>query len=330
MANRVLLGKHDTEGYGLFVSKNGVDVKSATGNNLIFNTNTQYGGGQIHQVFTITIPGSGTASASGSITGLAYIPYVQITEFSGSTIKSIPSWWGRVSGSGGCVLPGTTIKTPGGNKDIEDLQLGDAVISYDTREGREVQSYIGEQSVHEANGFVKVNDLKLTPGHPIWVVGKGWSCVSPEEYYRECRIYGNEDAVLQVRELKIGDQLLNNKVEKIETVSGITPVFNIEVDGLHNYIADNILVHNGGGCGMGGGSGGGGGGKGKAQIRYSEFRARVTSSNVTIFGISDSSASSGDSMFYLYSHHSQFALSYPGNIHGKTYRVIVYRIKTNQ
>jgi len=333
MANRVLLGKHNTEGYGLFVSKSGQDVKSATGNNLIFNTNTPYGSGQIHQIMTLTIPGSGTPTQTGTITGLAYIPYIQITEFSGTTVKSIPSWWGRVSGGSGCLLPDTLVRTPEGEQEIQNLQIGDAVISYDTNEGQEVESYISNQSLHEVHSFVKVNGLRLTSGHPFWVVGKGWSCVSPDEYYRDCMVWGAEYPIPQMRKLKIGDQLLNEKVKTIETVTGTSHVFNIEIDKFQNYFADNILVHNGGGAmggNPGGMPGGPGGGKGFAQIRYSEFRARVTTSSVTIFGAADNSASSGDTMNYTTSHHSNYALTYPSNIHGKSYKVIVYRIKTNQ
>ena len=38
MANRVLAGTHNSLGYGLFVSKPGKNVLSATGNDLIFDS----------------------------------------------------------------------------------------------------------------------------------------------------------------------------------------------------------------------------------------------------------------------------------------------------
>ena len=40
MANRVLLGEHDSLGYGMYVSKPAKDVTSATKDDLIFNSNS--------------------------------------------------------------------------------------------------------------------------------------------------------------------------------------------------------------------------------------------------------------------------------------------------
>lgn len=326
MANRVLIGEHASLGYGLFVSKPNKNAESGTGDDLIFNSDTQYGGAQIHQVSTVTVPAN-TGIGVATITGLNYIPFVHVCEFSGSTTKSIPSYWNRVAGTG-CVMPGTMIKTPTGDISIEELKIGDAVIGYDTHKNELVETYIMEQSVHETHWYYKINDLRITAGHPIWTE-KGWSAIDTEEYYRECKIYGNEKPPVDIRTLEIGDKLLNNSVEKIERVSCHSPCYNIEVNNTHNYIADNILVHNGGGCGMGGS--GGGGGKGRAQIRWSGFRVRVTSSQVTIFATGDTSASSGDSFYYEVSHHQTFPLSYPSsNIVGNTYKVIVYRIRTDQ
>jgi len=329
MANRVLLGKHDSLGYGLFVSKPNKDAKSATGDDLIFNSDTNYGGGQIHSVHNVTIPVGGTGTAA--ITGLAYIPHVHVTEYSGTTTKGVPSWWGRVDGTGSCILEGSMIKTPQGEVPIEELKIGDTIIGYDLENNKEVETYIMEQSAHRAQFYYKVNDLRITAGHPIWTE-RGWSVIEPDEYYHECKVYGNEKPPVDVRRLEIGDKMLNSSVEKIERISCDIPVYNIEVNKFHNYIADNILVHNGGGMmggGGGGGGGGAGGGKGRAQIRWGEFRVRVTSSQVSIFGAGDTSASSGDSMNYIVSHHTQYPLTYPGSIVGKTYKVIVYRIKAN-
>jgi len=39
MANRVLAGDHDTHGYGLYVSKSGVDVTAADNNYFLFDSN---------------------------------------------------------------------------------------------------------------------------------------------------------------------------------------------------------------------------------------------------------------------------------------------------
>ena len=101
MATRVCVGEHDSLGYGLYVSKVGKNAQTATGIDLIFNSGTAYGSGQIHQIIDITC--STTAplyEGTGTIVGLAYIPFVHIIQYGGSGVKGIKAWWGRSSGGG--------------------------------------------------------------------------------------------------------------------------------------------------------------------------------------------------------------------------------------
>ena len=85
MANRVLAGTHNSLGYGLFVSKPGKNVLSATGNDLIFDS-TVTRSSTIHQTSVITISsGSATASLTISPT-IDYIPYVRISRVDGTTV----------------------------------------------------------------------------------------------------------------------------------------------------------------------------------------------------------------------------------------------------
>jgi len=85
MANRVLLGNHDSLGYGLFVSKPGSEVESATGNNLIFDSTIQRSS-TVHQTSVITMS-SGTATASLTISPtIDYIPYVKINRVDGTNV----------------------------------------------------------------------------------------------------------------------------------------------------------------------------------------------------------------------------------------------------
>jgi|TARA_B100002003_G_scaffold247830_1_gene280195 hypothetical protein len=101
MATRVCAGEHDSLGYGLYVSKIGKNAQTATDLDLIFNSETTYGSGQIHQIIDITC---GTTAplyeGTGTIVGLAYIPFVHIIQYGGSGVKGIKSWWGRSSGGG--------------------------------------------------------------------------------------------------------------------------------------------------------------------------------------------------------------------------------------
>ena len=85
MANRVLLGNHDSLGYGLFVSKPTKNVLSVTGNDLIYDSTVQRSG-TIHQTSVITMS-SGNATASLTISPtIDYIPYVKINRVDGTNV----------------------------------------------------------------------------------------------------------------------------------------------------------------------------------------------------------------------------------------------------
>ena len=100
MANRVCIGNHATNGYGLYVSKDNKNAQSDTGLDLIFSSETAHGAGSISQIIDITASSSGDYNGTGNITDLGYIPFVHITELSGSGVKGIESWWGRSVGGG--------------------------------------------------------------------------------------------------------------------------------------------------------------------------------------------------------------------------------------
>ena len=92
MANRVLLGNHDSLGYGLFVSKPGSEVESATGNNLIFDSTIQRSS-TVHQTSVITMS-SGAATASLTISPtIDYIPYVKINRVDGTNVYGEESYF---------------------------------------------------------------------------------------------------------------------------------------------------------------------------------------------------------------------------------------------
>lgn len=87
MANRVLLGEHDSLGYGMYVSKPGEDVTSATKDDLIFNSNS-ISSSLLHQIVDVTIS-SGNSSGTGTITGLAYVPFINFTEYDSNGVRGL-------------------------------------------------------------------------------------------------------------------------------------------------------------------------------------------------------------------------------------------------
>lgn len=96
MANRILLGNHDSLGYGLYVSKPGSNVQTATGNDLIFDSTSQRSS-TVHQTSIITMSsGSATATLTISPT-LDYIPYVKINRVDGTNVYGEESYYQSLS-----------------------------------------------------------------------------------------------------------------------------------------------------------------------------------------------------------------------------------------
>ena len=86
--------------------------------------------------------------------------------------------------------------------------------------------------------------LELTAGHPVWIEDKGWSCIDPEEYYRECEEFGHTPT-LKPQRIEVGDKTTDGEIKFLERVEEKQEVWNITVDNEHTYYVNGILVHNG-------------------------------------------------------------------------------------
>ena len=136
---------------------------------------------------------------------------------------------GSCGGGGGSFLPGTEI-TMGdeSKKKIEEVKIGDGVLSYDENRKRNVISRVSGVFNHVMLGYyVLDNELKITATNPIFVNGK-WG-YPPE--------------------LKVGDELLTaegkeKKIRSIKYVGGEVKVYNLQIEKTGNYFAEGILVHN--------------------------------------------------------------------------------------
>ena len=178
----------------------------------------------------------------------------------------------------GFFTKGTKVKTPLGYATIESLKKGDLVKSYDTKVEAKVDSEVTETFLHENHdGYLVINgNIKTTSNHPF---------------------YSNGDWV-DAGELSVGDKILHvdgleHTIESIENYDDTIDVYNIEVDGNHNYYAENYLVHNKGIESVGAGEAvmisGSSGLEPKAQISMS-VGDKVLSANIT--GLPDSDTAS--------------------------------------
>lgn len=118
-------------------------------------------------------------------------------------------------------------------KNIENIQIGDLVKSYDPDTQMIVTTEVTRTFRHAAEEMadhylIINNNLRVTPRHKIFVNNK-WIIAG---------------------EIKIGDKILdiNGKqvtVSKIEKIYQKVPTYNFEVDQIHTYFAEDIVVHNG-------------------------------------------------------------------------------------
>ncbi len=128
-----------------------------------------------------------------------------------------------------CFEAGTLISTPYGDKNIEEIAVGDLVYSYSNGSrviGRVSQTYQRRAaiwSVHLSNGEI----VYTTANHPFYANG----------YYIQTRFLQPNDRLLLVN----GDYV---EVEFVQQELYCADVYNFEVEDYHNYYADGCLVHN--------------------------------------------------------------------------------------
>jgi hypothetical protein len=137
-----------------------------------------------------------------------------------------------------CFPAGTLVKTSEGNKEIENLVVGELVFAYDFQAKLVVQKSI--TAVHKNwTQFIVVIEteqgkISSTSNHPYWVE-------SENQWLRAVDI--QEGMILR----SINGDLLT--VQSIITYESEESTYNFEVDQLHNYFVSSsgILVHNGDG-----------------------------------------------------------------------------------
>lgn len=135
-----------------------------------------------------------------------------------------------------CFTAGTQIETNEGEKNIEDIKVGDKVLSKNEKTGE--QTYKEVTTLHRNKKdityklFIEDQIIETTDNHPFWVDGKGW--------------------VLSI-DLKVGDELLQSngnrlKIKDIEVIHyhDKIEVYNFTVADFHTYFVSDleIWVHN--------------------------------------------------------------------------------------
>ncbi|WP_311295133.1 polymorphic toxin-type HINT domain-containing protein [Paenibacillus sp. MER TA 81-3] len=132
-----------------------------------------------------------------------------------------------------CFTAGTKVLIDG-EKNIEDIQVGDKVLSKNEETGDVAYKEVTATFNHETDEIYKIHvgdqTIESTFNHPFWVDGKGWTFV---------------------KDLKVGDLLVQSdghtlKINSIELEHKQVTVYNMTVDDFHTYFVSDlgIWVHN--------------------------------------------------------------------------------------
>jgi hypothetical protein len=148
-----------------------------------------------------------------------------------------------------CFTGDALISTPNGQRRIDEINEGDEVLSYDFDNNIIIHATVtGLWKNQYDNGLVIINGIetKATMGHPFAVKDINgnvkWACYD--------NTFDSEFHVgLDIENLKLGEHYVYLDgvwvlVEDIQLQPFTGIVYNLSVENVHNYIAENLLVHN--------------------------------------------------------------------------------------
>ncbi len=130
-----------------------------------------------------------------------------------------------------CFCAGTPVLTLTGLRPIEDIRAGDRILAQDLRTGELNYRAVQETTLRSPMPLLKLSlgseTIRVTQGHPIWVVGAGWR---------------------MAKFLNVGDRV--HGMLGASVIDGIeeerpAEVYNLVVSNWHNYFVgqQHILVH---------------------------------------------------------------------------------------
>jgi hypothetical protein len=141
-------------------------------------------------------------------------------------------------GTDSCFVPGTRVRTPDGERSIEDLVVDDPIIAYDPVERREVVGRVA--AVHRA----LVREVRTITAGTLGIRG-----VTSSHPFFELR----RNEFVACAELRVGDRLLGADGREVaitsivahELAEPLITVVNLTVgDAPPTFFAEGVLVHN--------------------------------------------------------------------------------------
>jgi len=134
-----------------------------------------------------------------------------------------------------CFVAGTLVAlADGAERPIEQIQAGDRVIGYDLETEQLVAATVVRTIAHsEPQPLLQINGyLRATAEHPFFSDGEWVEAAD--------LVPGN--GLLRLPSTR--DRLADDQVTSVEALTERAAVYNLEVNGPHNYFAGGLLVHN--------------------------------------------------------------------------------------
>jgi len=141
-----------------------------------------------------------------------------------------------------CFTGDTLVSTADGDRRIDEIEAGDYVWSYDTELDEKVLAKVTNVSVTETDVLVHVitsegDDIRTTMFHPFYVKdlenGGDGIWVAASNLIKGQELLTEDGKIVYVEEINT-ERLLEN-----------IKVYNLEIKEVHNYYANEVLVHNG-------------------------------------------------------------------------------------
>lgn len=139
----------------------------------------------------------------------------------------------------GCFHPNTPVKTINGFVDIQDIKIGDHVLTHTNK----YEAVIGLTKYEEKDKLIAINGNLSTVGHKYYVINKK-DIVNDKSILKHSFWLEAENIDMDAH-LLVSTHLTTKQIKNIEEVSYSGIVYDIEVEISHSFLINgDIFVHN--------------------------------------------------------------------------------------
>lgn len=135
-----------------------------------------------------------------------------------------------------CIHTDMLVHTPSGEIHVKHLHIGSPVYSYNFDTGEKVEDKIIRRRYVKRNNEYKVNELKMTADHPVYLQSGRLASLNPEQTLSSYN--------MSVDQLIVGDKMMtaNNELEvvhTIEKIEGEQPNYTLYTENGNFYASPN-------------------------------------------------------------------------------------------